>query len=64
MTTTGIMPRIADMAGGRVDPAGYARLATLFAGVPGDVPAGEADRLRTVAGLLQGAARNARGGRA
>lgn len=57
MTTTEILPRIADMTGGAVDPAGYARLAALYsvARSDADIPAAERKRMGTIGFLLGGA---------
>jgi hypothetical protein len=63
MTTTGIMPRIADISGGVTDAVTYGRLATLYAAGGQDVPSAERSRRDAVARLLRGAA-DACGGQA
>ena len=54
--TSGMMPRISDMAGGVADAATYRRLATLFAGAGQSMTAKESRRRNTVATLLRDAA--------
>lgn len=65
MTNTGMMPRLADIAGGATDTTTYERLATLYSGGVA-MTASERHRHDSVAALLRSAAAagNEQGGKA